>query len=245
VLGAEPPDAEAERLAGTDLARVAPGLAARAAWWLPSECALDTRRVVTAVRTAAESAGASFVTGQAVAAIEDRVRTEHGAIEGTPIVCAGAWSATLAGLDAVPVRPVRGQLVALRATLDRVVFDGLHYLVPRDDEVVAGTTVEEVGFERGTREEDIRGILAAAGALLPRLRGAQMLRAWSSFRPGTPDRQPIVGRLGPAWIASGHYRNGVLLAPLTAELLCRGILDGAPLPARWNPGRFRREISPA
>lgn len=87
------------------------------------------------------------------------------------------------------------------------------------------------------------GKFAAAAALVLDLGSAEVLRAWSSFRPGTPDRHPVVGRVGPAWVASGHYRNGVLLAPLTAELLASAILDGAPLPGSWDPGRFRRETS--
>ncbi len=241
VVGDASPDSEAVSVAGSRLAGLAPGLAAPSAWWLADEALVDTRRLVGAVREGARAAGVCFR-----AAIVGRVEPggvwlaggEH--IAGEVVVCAGAWSALVGGLEAVPIAPVRGQLVALGGpeVTSAVVFGAGGYLVPRDDELVAGSTVEDVGFARGVTAAGIRHILAHAIDLCPSLAAAPLLRTWSNFRPGSPDGRPLVGAQGGVWLASGHYRNGVLLAPLTAQLLVAAMLDGAPLPTAWAPDRF-------
>ena len=242
VARADSPDRDAVVLAGADLARVAPGLKVPQAWWLPDEALLDTRRLVPAVRAAAEAAGVRFRSGVSVAKVESgAVQLDGGErLEGEVVVCAGAWTPAVSGLPPLPVRPVRGQLAAVAdaTATTAVVFGPAGYLVPRHDELVVGATMEEVGYQRGVSAGGVRHVLDHAIQLAPALAGATFLRAWSSFRPGSPDGKPLVGRAGGVWVASGHFRNGILLAPLTAARLADAMLDGAALPPAWRPDRF-------
>jgi glycine oxidase len=143
------------------------------------------------------------------------------------LLAAGAWSGSIGGLPRPPkVRPIRGQMLALRlnrALSPRVIETDEVYLVPRDDgRVLIGATVEEAGFTTGTTGGGIRTLLNAAAKLAPTLDDAQLVEVWSGFRPGSEDGFPI---LGPdpvtegLLLATGHYRNGILLAPATAELI--------------------------
>jgi glycine oxidase len=162
------------------------------------------------------------------------------------VLCCGAWSGQL--LPSLPVFPVKGQMLSLqgpRQALRRVLFGPGTYLVPRDDGlVVVGATSEaEAGFGEGLTPAGQKQLQAGIAALLPEASGWPPMERWWGFRPGTPDEGPLLGP-GPIeglWLATGHYRNGVLLAAITAELLAAGILgetDGAqdPLLAafRWN-----------
>jgi len=135
----------------------------------------------------------------------------------------------------VPVRPVRGQLLHLGwkgAPLRRVTWGDHCYLVPWDDgTVLLGATMEEVGFDERTTVEGISGLLKAACDLLPAASDAALLSARVGLRPGTPDALPIIGwsdALPNLMYATGHFRNGVLLSPLTAQLVADAMIDGAP-----------------
>ncbi len=240
------PDREAIRQTTPEMHRIQPGLVSDSLWWLPEEGTVDTRRLVGAVHAAAGGCGTTFIVGKEVRAIDGRgVTLDTGdRVDGTVVVCAGAWTARVPGMASIPVRPVRGQLVALDARIQTIVFGNGGYLVPRADEVVCGATVEDVGFSRGVTEAGIADVLSAAYRMLPALGGARVLRSWSGFRPGSPDNQPIVGNVDDIWVASGHYRNGILLAPLTARRLADAICDGAVLPGEWDPARFAAAVSP-
>ena len=233
----EKPDVDAEEV---DAASIERGLSAARAWWLPEEATVDTRRLVTAVHDAAVAAGARFRTGATVRAVHpDAVSLDGERVTGRVVVCAGAWTSRVPGLAGVPVRPVRGQLCALQGVaLRTVVFGAGGYLVPRHDEVVCGATAEEVEFTRGTTAGGVRAVLDTAVGLMPALAGAAFDRAWSGFRPGTPDDLPVMGRVDGVWVASGHFRNGILLAPLTARWTADALLDGAELPPAFSPSRF-------
>lgn len=235
------PDPDAAWIDGERLAEVAPGLSATGGWWLPDEGVVDTRPLVGAVHRAAVRAGAQFRTGLTVARVApDGVTAGGERFAGVPVVCAGAWAGTVPGCRGVPVEPVRGQLVALGTTSPArsVVFGPGGYVVPRHDETVIGATMEQVGFERGTTAIGLHAVLGSALALFPRLGEAPVLRHWSNFRPCSPDGRPLVGVVDGTWVATGHSRNGILLAPLTAALLADALLDGAPLPPAWSPSRF-------
>lgn len=148
----------------------------------------------------------------------------------TVVVAAGAWSGAPDGLPAelaVPVRPVKGQIMALRdpagpGLLTRAVRYGGGYLVPRGDgRYVLGGTVEEKGFDREPTAGAVYELLRRAHEVVPGASELELLQLNVGFRPGTPDNAPILGRgalEGLVW-ATGHYRNGVLLTPLTAELV--------------------------
>ena len=166
----------------------------------------------------------------------------------TVVIAAGAWSGALSGLGRrLPVKPVRGQMIAVTGLLLRhVVFGWGGYLVPRPHgETLVGSTMEDVGFDASTTTVAYDQLRAVAAAACPTVASTAVLRHWSGLRPMTPDLQPIIGRDPefPATIyACGHSRNGILLAPLTGECVA-SVLCGKP-PAfhldAFSPARFDR-----
>ncbi|MEH0937057.1 glycine oxidase ThiO [Micromonospora psammae] len=208
----------------------------------PGDHQVDPRRLVAALRTAAEQAGAVLVPG-AVARLADvdaRVT----------VVAAGCGAAALTGL---PVRPVKGQVLRLRAPggaapelryVIRGYADGESvYLVPRTDgEVVVGATVEERADTEVTAGAVLR-LLRAAVDLVPDLAEYELAEASAGLRPGTPDNAPILGALPgrPGVLAAtGHHRHGVVLTPVTADLITELVVTGVadPLLAPFTPARF-------
>lgn len=180
-----------------------------------------------------------------------RIETDHGVIyAGTAVLAAGAWAGQIAvdGATAtVPVKPVRGQLLHLGWTgpqLARITWDERCYLVPwRDGTLLVGATVEDAGFEERNTVGGVRGLFEAICDLLPNAWNATLLSARVGLRPGSPDPLPIVGwsaAVPRLMYATGHYRNGVLLAPLTAQLVADAVMGDArdPALALLTPGRF-------
>ena len=173
----------------------------------------------------------------------DRLTARH------VVVAAGSWSAQIAieGVPPLPIRPVRGQLLQLAwngPPLNRIVWGTRCYLVPAGpDTILVGATVEEVGFDERTTVSGVRELLDAACDLVPALRQATFVSARVGLRPATVDEMPIIGRSAkiPGLVyATGHYRNGVLLAPLTACAVADLVLDNRedPLLACAAPQRF-------
>jgi glycine oxidase len=165
------------------------------------------------------------------------------------VLAAGAWSGQIeiAGAARVPVRPVRGQLLHLGwngTPLARITWDDRCYLVPwRDGTLLVGATVEDAGFEEGTTVAGVRDLLEAACDLVPHAWTANLLSVRSGLRPAAPDPLPIVGwsaAVPGLMYATGHYRNGILLAPLTAQVVGDAIVSGRRDPASevMAPGRF-------
>jgi glycine oxidase len=155
------------------------------------------------------------------------------------VMAAGSWSSRVRveGAAPTPVTPIRGQLLQLSANpgvLGRPIWGEAGYLVPwPDGTVLVGATVEDVGFDESCTPEARRSLLDAAVALVPALKTADLADARAGLRPRSPDDLPLVGRsrVVPGLIyATGHYRNGVLLAPLTADLVRRLALDPAAVP---------------
>lgn len=173
---------------------------------------------------------------------------------GQAVIAAGAWSAILTrrlGLE-LALFPVRGQLLALRCRhplLRHTVYSRAGYLVPRSQgRLVVGATVERVGFDPATTDAGEAALLAAARRLAPPLAALPVESRWAGLRPGSGDGLPILGRL-PGWenacVAAGHFRNGILLAPVTADALSRLILEGACDPSLEPFGAGRRTAVPA
>ncbi|MEN9787934.1 MAG: hypothetical protein RLZZ299_3198 [Pseudomonadota bacterium] len=237
-----PPDVDARWV--PDAAAMEPALRSGGAWSLPEEAVVDPRRVMPVLRAAVRDAGVVVRTGDPVVEVRPgAVRLASGeTVRGEVVVCAGAWTARVPGVPSVPVRPVRGQLVALEGVpVSRVVFGPGGYVVPRlaqPGRVIAGATVEEAGFVREVTAAGLASVLATAQQLAPALAEARVVEHWAGLRPGTPDAMPVLGCVDGVWVASGHYRNGVLLAPWTAATMAAAVRDGAPLPAAWAPGRF-------
>ena len=235
--------------------RLEPRLAPRAgAVHFPNDARVDPKRLFRAVHIAAERAGARFESGAQV----DRVVAARNRIEGVAlengetrrapavVVAAGSWSCQVRGthLPKDAVIPARGQMVELETPappLRHVVFGGGVYLVPRDDgRVLVGSTIEFVGYRREVTARAVRDLLAGAMALAPDLANATVGASWSNFRPYTKTELPIVGRSSVRGLlyATGHFRNGILLAPITAEVVAalagekKPPLDPAPFELR-------------
>jgi glycine oxidase len=164
------------------------------------------------------------------------------------VVAAGAWSQALLGLlgMALPVRPVRGQIVWYllpRPSLSQVLMRGGHYVIPRQDGVVlVGSTVEEVGFDLSTTEEAGAELRDAAAEIMPLLGALAAQGQWAGLRPGSPGGVPMIGAVpgfSGLWLNTGHFRNGVNLAPASAELLAALVGGEAPPidPAPYDPAR--------
>jgi glycine oxidase len=155
------------------------------------------------------------------------------------ILAAGSWSSLVPGLpEGLPrVRPVRGQLVQLEERPPRastIIFEGHSYVVPRGDgRVLCGSTSEDVGHRREVTAAGVQGILAAATAVFPRLGEAELVRAWSNFRPAVGGAgTPLIGAstLPGLFLATGHFRNGILLANTTAQAVADAVLSGRRAP---------------
>jgi glycine oxidase len=203
---------------------------------------VNNQRLVTAYASAAAGRGVALRTGIEVSRIIADGRRVTGVLAAGErieadcvLLAAGAWSAPLAaslGLH-LPVVPVRGQMVAVSnvpGLLRHAVHGHQGYLTPRPSgELLIGATVEHVGFERAVTPAGIAELLTGAIAVLPRLQDRPITRTWCGFRPGTPDDMPVLGPwpdLEGLFVATGHYRNGILLAPATAALMTQAILGG-------------------
>jgi glycine oxidase len=179
-----------------------------------------------------------------------RVETDRGSLVGNGVVvAAGSWAGQIEieGAAALPIRPVRGQLLHLGwqgPRLRRVTWSERCYLVPWEDgTLLAGATVEDAGFEERTTVAGVRDLIESTTELVPHAWTASFRAAKVGLRPATPDELPIIGPsavLPNLMYATGHYRNGVLLAPLTADLVANAILENAidPLMQHTKPQRF-------
>jgi glycine oxidase len=230
------------------------GPAARAAALVPDEAVVDPRLFTEAVLDAARHRGVEIRPQCPVTAVLPNGKRCEGVIAGGEkiaakfvVVAAGAFSAGIDWLARyAPTRPVRGQMVALRSrnfSLQRVVRAERGYLVPRrDGRIITGSTLEDAGFDKHVTPSGIRRILDAALELVPGLSNAEIVETWAGLRPGTPDNLPVLGPtdIEGLLIATGHYRNGILLTPVTAKLLRDWILTGRVLmnTSAFSPMRF-------
>ena len=211
------------------------------------------RALTRAVLKAAKHRGVDISSGTVVLSVdlgEGKVvgvttdKTSYRA--GKVVNCAGAWAGQIA-LYPLPIRPVKGQMVCFvmpeRESLRHVVRSPEIYLIPRSDgRLLAGATVEEAGFDKRTVPETIQRLCNAAIRMLPALRNARILEDWAGLRPGTPDDLPILGEtaIRNYYAATGHYRDGILLAPITALVMSQ-VLSGADSGFDISPfsaGRF-------
>ena len=210
-----------------------------APFFVREQC-VDPRDVVLAATAAARHRGVDFSSGDHVLAIEVHdgratgVRTNKTTLaSGTVINCAGAWAGQIAP-HAFPTRPVKGQMLCVvmpeKSLLRHVIRTPDVYLIPRTDgRLLIGATVEEAGFDKRTVPETIQTLRRAALALVPKLAQARILEAWAGLRPGTPDKLPILGATATPgyFVATGHFRDGILLAPVTACIMAAVVAGGA------------------
>ncbi|BCS35839.1 glycine oxidase ThiO [Luteitalea sp. TBR-22] len=220
---------------------------------IESHGAVRIRDLVEALRHAALHQGARFLSSERVERLapEDRrlsVQTHaHTFIAPHVIVTAGAWAMQLPveGHPMIPTHPVRGQLLRLQMAsggLRRVTWGNGVYLVPWADELLVGATAEKVGFDARATVAGVMQLCTAAQGLVPALHEASFTEVRVGLRPGSPDGYPIIGasrRLPSLVFATGHYRNGALLAPLTADLVTDIVRSpSAPVPPALAASRF-------
>jgi glycine oxidase len=220
-----------------------------------SERSVDPRALVKALAKAVKHRGVDLVSGSPVTSIQCEQHRVTGVTTDktsywAPVVvnCAGAWSGDISP-QTLPTRPVKGQMLSLvapsRDFLQHVVRTPEVYLIPRSDgRILVGATVEEKGFDKRTDAATIHALHRAAGRVIPELDGARMLEAWAGLRPGTPDDLPILGATSIAgyFISTGHYRDGILLAPATSAAISQ-LVTGARL--EYDISAFSAERFPA
>jgi glycine oxidase len=232
-----------------------------AAAWLPVEYSVEPRALTAAALQAAKNRGAEIRANVEVKNLVIEGSRCHGAesqskkfTAANVILAAGCFSAGIGtAARLAPTQPVRGQMVSLRVARpmpNHVVRSHKGYVVPRGNGLlVAGSTIEHVGFEKKVTAGGIGAILAAAVELIPELASAAIEETWCGLRPDTLDHLPLIGptEFEGLWLATGHYRNGILLAPATAEILTDWILHKKNdfNADAYSPLRFTAEKSTA
>ena len=239
------PDAHhGEWLDGEACRALEPGIApdCRGGWLLADDAQVDPRRVVDAL----------------VSNVGDALRTHADVVDLTPrsveladgsridadrvVLAAGAWSARRLA-KRLPIRPVKGQTLRLRGPLPatRIIQSEEVYVVPRaSGETVLGATLEDAGFDDAPTDAATELLLRQAIRAVPAVRDLEVVEVTASLRPGTPDNGPLIGEWEGLLIAGGHYRNGILLAPITAEAVAAFLAGEEPPPetAAFDPRRF-------
>jgi glycine oxidase len=234
------------------------GSAICAAALLPDEASVNVRALCKALLTAVEISGVDLFPGKEVTSLIQDGNSCHGVntaagetfFAAEIVMAAGCWTNQIADIEKyAPTSPVRGQMVSLihkGRPIHRVLRSERAYIVPRGpaspQNLVVGSTLEDAGYEKCVTSVGLEKILSAVNEFVPELAKAEILETWSGLRPGTPDQLPILGptRLQGLAVATGHYRNGILLAPVTASLMEEWIVDRKISPA-WkifSPLRF-------
>ncbi len=256
--GDNPQCASARLLTDEELSRIEPLLRLRGRTWFLPERSVDPRALGFALVKAAKHRGVGFVTGSPVIEVEvadghaagvKTTRSDYAA--GVVVNCSGAWAAQIPPLP-IPTRPVKGQMVCVvpqagahhaGPLIQHVVRAPEIYIIPRSDgRILLGATVEEAGFDKRVDPQTIQRLYRAGAAAVPALEAMRIHDAWAGLRPGTPDNLPILGEtsLPSYYAATGHYRDGILLAPITAQLMAELITGYEPSLdiAAFSPLRF-------
>ncbi|GAB4527156.1 MAG: hypothetical protein Tsb0014_07750 [Pleurocapsa sp.] len=227
-------------------------------WWYPEDGQVDSRCLMRSLLQAAQTLGVEIKEGVAVKAIGQQrgkvtsVMTSTGELQAEQYILAtGSWSKEILPL---PVRPVKGQMMCVRMPkelhqplpLQRVLYGNNIYLVPRQDgRLIIGATAEEVGWTPHNTPQGMANLLTGAIKLYPEVANWQIEEFWWGFRPGTPDELPILGRSAcdNLFLATGHYRNGILLAPVTASLIADLVEQDKsdPLLSQFSYQRFSQQ----
>jgi glycine oxidase len=222
----------------------------RAGYRYPSDWQVENRKLVSALRKYCENNGIELIENSPVG----ELLIENGVAKGarakaadlladSVVVTAGAWSSNI--LPKPDVKPIRGQMISLAgggsSILRHVIYSPRGYVVPRaDGRILVGATVEDVGFNKEVTPGAITSLKAAAVEIAPILAGLTVSEAWAGLRPFAEGEMPVIGRVPQfenAFIATGHYRNGILLAPITARMIADAILgakSGVPVSASFG-----------
>ena len=250
-----------ERLSADEARRLEPCVsqALRGALRFPLDVQVENRRLVAALSNSIEKRGVHVMTETEVHSLTTErgrvhgVKTSRGPVHAPVIVlAAGAWTSFLApadkGAPQVSIEPVRGQMLCFEANprvARHVIYSPRGYIVPRlDGRLLAGSTTERVGFSRSVTGRGVHQIAAHALEIAPVVADLPLVDAWAGLRPRALDDWPILGasnEVSGLFYATAHYRNGILLAPLTGELVAEEIMThvAPPLLSPFGPGRFR------
>lgn len=235
----------------------------RCALWLPDEGQVNNRVLVQALRRAASSAGVAIyeserirVWPQALRGVDLRGSQREVHLENSStytsgqrfevaktLLCAGAWSSEINPSVSVPVRPVAGEMLSLKADhrVKSIIYGSDVYLVPRrNGSLLVGATMKEDGFRKRVTPRGVLHLLKSACELVPELEHCAILDQWAGIRPASPDGLPMLGRseMENFFIATGHFRNGILLAPATAQIMADCVLDSIDAPEAFGLARF-------
>lgn len=232
------------------------------ALWAPKEARVDNRALGDALAVAFTRAGGTLVPNEAVLRIETRagratgLRTSLGLHEADAFVlAAGAWSGSIDGIprDAIPpVKPMKGEMLALAPPAGisppvHVVWGNGVYLVPRGGRLLIGATLEDAGFDMTLTDAAAQRLFSRAVSVMPALAAWKVTEHWAGLRPASPDGLPILGRsvVDGLFIATGQHRNGILFAPLVAEILSRSVLERSSDRNAFDPRRFPGSLAPS
>ena len=226
----------------------------RGALHFPRDIQVENRRLLNALVNSVNKLGVNITTDTNVESIEIErgritgVHTSRGQVSCQKIiVAAGTWSSNIQNARTPKIEPVRGQMICFDANpqLTRhVIYSPRGYLVPRHDgRLLAGSTSENAGFTKQVTAGGISHILANAQEISPKISNLAITDTWSGLRPRAADGLPVLGPCGEIdglFYATGHYRNGILLAPVTGELIAEAVVSGriSPLLAAFSPNRF-------
>ena len=233
-----------EHVSAEELRKIEPAVSESAARaiFLPEEHQVESRRLMDALEVAMKRAGVELIEDAEVTALAIEHARVTGVVSagrslaaGAVVVAAGTWSSQLLEPIGVNVKiiPVRGQMIAVKgetSPIIRVLHSSRVYVVPRrDGRILIGATVENVGFQKAVTVSAIERLLSASVQLVPSLADLEITETWSGLRPDTIDHLPIIGPGGleNLFLATGHFRNGILLAPITAGLMAKSILNGS------------------
>jgi glycine oxidase len=252
-----------EWLSGDEARTVEPCLSTnvRFALSFPNDYQVDNRKLVEALVIANQRQGVRLITGCGVRKIQitddavTGIQTELGFLSAKKIViAAGAWSSAIAAegvvLPKLDIEPIRGQMLCFNAPgfARHVIYSSRGYIIPRrDGRVLAGSTSEHVGFDKRVTEAGTEAINSMAIEIAPALQNISIVDSWAGFRPRAKDDLPVLGSVEDVnglFYATGHYRNGILLAPITGEVIAEAILgDSSAWPA-FSPQRFTNDLQP-
>jgi glycine oxidase len=250
-----------EQLSAEEARRLEPCISreARGALRFPLDVQVENRRLIAALSISVEKLGVGLLAEtQARSLITERgiiqgVETSRGKVHAPVVVLAtGAWTSFLTSSDnaslPVSIEPVRGQMLCFESSLRlarHVIYSPRGYIVPRlDGRLLAGSTTEHAGFEKRVTEAGVEAITSHALEIAPGIGNLPLVDSWAGLRPRAEDEWPVIGASAEArglFYATGHYRNGILLAPLTGALMAEQIMTGhaSPLISAFSPERFQ------
>ena len=249
-----------DKLSAAEARRLEPTIAEnlRGALQFSGDIQVDNRRLLSALIAANEKLGVRLITGTKV----ESVRAEHNRISGVEtakgfvstsrvVMAAGAWTSLISTnsgqhLPRVRVEPVRGQMLCFQTNprlARHILYSPRGYLVPRlDGRILAGSTTEQAGYAKEVTADGAQEVLSHALEIAPAFASLEIAGSWAGLRPRAEDDLPVLGpcEIEGLFYATGHYRNGILLAPITGQLIAEAIIDNvtSPLLSRFAPNRF-------